>query len=94
MVATAQDLRVDVYIHIKLAHHGVFFKAGAPAQRGEHHSIRLWMKALKVVRSSGVPKKCFAQHRKPSPATGFGGLLGDVTFAGKIVADSETQKIE
>ena len=27
-------------------------------------------------------------------ATGFGGLLGNVAFPGKILADSETQKLE
>ena len=27
-------------------------------------------------------------------ATGFGGQLGDVAFPGKIMADSETQKLE
>ena len=27
-------------------------------------------------------------------ATGFGGQVGNVAFAGKIMADSETQKLE
>ena len=27
-------------------------------------------------------------------ATGFGGQLGNVAFSGKIMADSETQKLE
>ena len=27
-------------------------------------------------------------------ATGFGGQLGDVAFPGKIMADSEVQKLE
>ena len=47
------------------------------------------MKALYVVRSSVVPRKDFAQWR-----TGFGAQLGIVAFPGKIMADSETQKLE
>ena len=35
-------------------------EVGAPVQRGEQYSIRLWMKALYVVRSSGMPRKDFA----------------------------------
>ncbi len=49
------------------------------------------MKALYVVRSSGVPRKDFPRRRMPS---GFGGQLGDVVFPRKIMADSETQKLE
>ena len=55
---------------------------GVPAQKGKQYSIRLWTKALNVVRSSGGPK------------TSFGGLVGNVAFPGKIMADSETQKLE
>ena len=40
-------------------------EVGAAAHRGEQYSIRLWTKALFVVRSSGVPRKDFARWRMP-----------------------------
>ena len=47
-----------------------------------------------MVRSSGGPRKDFARRRIPSRRTGFGGQVGNVAFPGKVMADSETQKLE
>jgi len=41
------------------------------------------------VRSSGGRRKDFARWR-----IGFGGRVGNVAIPGKIMADSETQKLE
>ena len=53
------------------------------------------MKALYVVRSSGVDSEegiCMMEDAQS--ATGFGGQVGNVAFPGKIIADSDTQKLE
>ena len=53
------------------------------------------MKASYVVRSSGGPRKDFARRRIPSRRMALEARLdGNVTFPGKIMADSETQKLE
>ena len=51
------------------------------------------MKAMYVVRSSGVPRKDCMMEDSQS-VTGFGGQVRNVAFPGKIMADSETQKFE
>ena len=46
-----------------------------------------------VVMSSGGPRKdCTVEGAQST--TGFGGQVGNVAFPGKIMADSETQKLK
>ena len=51
------------------------------------------MKALYVVRSS-CAKEGLCTTEDAQSETGFGGQLGNVAFPGKIMADSENQKLE
>uniref|UniRef100_A0A8C4R5S8 Uncharacterized protein n=1 Tax=Eptatretus burgeri TaxID=7764 RepID=A0A8C4R5S8_EPTBU len=51
------------------------------------------MKALKVVRNR-CAKEGLYMMKDAKSANGFGGQLGDVAFTGKIMADTETQKVQ
>ena len=39
-------------------------------------------------------KQCLCMTEDAQSATSFGGQLGNVAFSGKVMADSETQKLE